>query len=76
MKKETKYEMITKYKIFEIREGLLKEPEDHYYGRSEITFDEYKSYELAEQAIFKNIEGCSSSYVILAITDKTIKWDD
>jgi len=74
MKKENKYEVITKFKVFEIREGLLKEPKENYYGIAETIFDEYKSFEEAEQAILK--DGHSHrNLVILPITYKRIKYD-
>ena len=72
---KTEYEMITRYKIFELREGLLKElKEGHYTGYSNV-FSDYDTREESERDIMKKIDSCCK-YIILPITEKSIKWDE
>ena len=66
-----KYEIRTRYRVFEIRDGLLKRPTDGHHG---AIFDDYETRSEVGDALM--LMDHFGNYVVLPLVCKVIKWDD
>ena len=57
-----------KYRIYENREGLMKQPTERRYGYTEEKYDDFDSLEDANEAIQK--EDYPPTYIALPIIEK------
>lgn len=76
-KEKITYQIVTRYKIFELRDGLIKEPKEYdlRYKTRECMFDEYETEDQAKDAILKK-DSSFGDYLILQVADKSPKCAD
>ena len=59
-------ELVLKYRVYTIENGLLLEPKEDYYGRKQTVFSDFDTIEQAHAAILER--DLIDEYIILPIT--------